>query len=397
MSRRARIAQIGRAAALAVWIIWAPSIAAHAAPERANPAAVESNLLHDLVVRARREHQLIALGAVVASSHGVLDQAVDGQRSRAGDDPAGITDPWHIGSNTKALSALLYGQLVQLGLARWGATIPELFPDFATELDPAWRIVTIEDLFAHRTGMMQMGGFWLNARRQDTRPVSEQRREAALTVLSRPPQKDPAQFDYNNLNYIVAGAAMEGILQAQEDLPDTWEAAMQALIFTPLADRDAAPGFGFGPPPEGLQGHRTHLGMFTGSVGRGKTADNPAVLGPAGTLHATLHAHATLAAEFLKSDSALVPPDLREKLFSPHPDRHGDYAMGWGVRSDPKYGKLFIHSGSNTAWYSRIIIAPDLDRVVIVNTNQFGAGARAAAQDVTLAVFNQVVDGASPE
>lgn len=369
-------------------------------PDSATPpvldAPVTASELQDYVSRAHADNDLIALGAVVASKDGILDIAVAGQRAKNDSDPALTTDAWHLGSNTKALTALLYARLVERGLAEWGATLPELFPDLADEMDPAWQEITIEDLFAHRSGLKQMGGFWLNARRNDDRSIPEQRAGTARAVLIEPPSKTPGEFDYNNLNYILAGAAMESILAAQAELPNSWEEAMQVVLFDQLSG-DLANGFGFGPPPDGLQGHLFVLGTFLNPVGRGKAADNPMVLGPAGTLHATMEAHAALALEFLKDDSAIVPLATREKLFLPHPDPAGDYAMGWGVYDDPTYGRLLLHSGSNTMWTSRIIIAPDLDRVVIVNTNQFSEAAQQAIRSVSVNVLDAAIEDQAPQ
>lgn len=392
---------------LAIACAPAPQQPADTPPEIAPPApaAPEVNGLRGWVQSARAEHKVIALGAVVASRDGILEVAVDGVRAHNTDDAVQVTDRWHLGSNTKALTALLYAQMVQQDLAAWDMPVSDLFPEFSDEIDPSWHDITIEDLFAHRSGLQQMGGGWLNARHRDERPIAEQRLEVARLVLSKPPSQDPHEFNYNNLNYIVAGAAIENIVRTQDDLPDTWpdtlpetwEAAMQVMLFDRLASETDRSGFGFGPPQEGLQGHRITLGTFTNAMGRGKNADNPMVLGPAGTLNATLQAHAQLALEFLKDDSALIPLSMREKLFTPHPDVDSDYAMGWGIYDDPKYGRLYLHSGSNTMWYSRIIIAPDLDRVIIVNANQFSDAAQAAVRDVTVAAFDEALLAAAPQ
>lgn len=376
-------------------VIASAAISVAQAQETPGQASADTGL-SKWVQTAREEQNLIAVGAIIASRDGIIDAAVDGVRSHGSEDEVQLGDPWHLGSNTKALTALLYAKLVERDLAHWQATLPELFPGFADEMDPAWKTITIEDLFAHRTGMKQMGGFWLNARRKDERSVSEQRTDAAYRVLRDPPSKDPAEFDYNNLNYIVAGAAIEDILRAQDDLPNTWESAMRLLLFSALETSVDASEIGFGPPQVGLQGHRVTFGVFTTAVGRGKNADNPAALGPAGTAHATLRAHALLASEFLKDSSTLVPVPMREKLFSPYPTEDATYAMGWGIYDDPKFGRLYLHSGSNTMWTSQIIIAPDLDRVVIVNVNQFTDSARAAIRSISTEALDAALSSDSP-
>lgn len=367
------------------------------APEGAQKDSVARSGLQGQVDQVRAEHNLIALGAVSASSDGILEIAVSGERARGSGDPVQVSDMWHLGSNTKALTALLYATVVERDLAKWQATLPELFPQLADEMDPAWQEITIEDLFAHRSGLQQLGGFWLNARRNDERPVTVQRADTVQTVLTKPPSGSPDEFDYNNLNYILAGAAIETILASENDLPNTWEEAMQVMVFDALEPQSLRTQFGYGPPPAGLQGHRGILGAFFNPVGRGKSADNPQAMGPAGTLHASLEAHAALALEFLKDDSEIVPVEMREKLFAPHPDENSGYAMGWGVHDDPKYGRLYLHNGSNTMWTSSIIIAPALDRVVIANTNQFSAAAREALQSICRQMLDDALSARDPQ
>ena len=37
-----------------------------------------------------------------------------------------VEDKWHLGSNTKAMTAALFGRLVDQGRARWGARVVDL-------------------------------------------------------------------------------------------------------------------------------------------------------------------------------------------------------------------------------------------------------------------------------
>lgn len=356
------------------------SVQSLADAQHAVPFASET--LQETVDAALSDHELIAIGAVTASSEGILDLAVAGDRWIGSDDPATTQDRWHLGSNTKALTALLYAKLVEREWAHWGATLPELFPQIADQIHPSWAEVTIEDLFAHRSGMRTLGTIWLISHRNDNRPITEQRLETATSVLQEGPSKSRDEFHYNNLNYIVAGAAIETILARNESGLVTWEDAMQAFVFDSLELPAHRAGFGFGPPQSGLQGHRMTFGLFPSPVGRGKSADNPVALGPAGTLHATLGAHADLAREFLNDESRLVSKSMRNKLFEPYPTEQSRYAMGWGVYDDPEFGEVYTHAGSNTSWYSLILIAPEIDRLAIVNVNQFGEPAQKAANQL---------------
>src|SRR5579875_3455190 len=91
-----------------------------------------------------------ALGYAVIDATGVTALEVAGRRRINAPDAVTRDDLWHIGSNTKAMTAALYAKLVEQGRAKWGAKLPALFPDLAVE--PAWTNTTIEDLLAHRAG-----------------------------------------------------------------------------------------------------------------------------------------------------------------------------------------------------------------------------------------------------
>ena len=256
------------------------------------------------------------------------------------------------------LTALLYGRLVEQGHAAWGATLPELLPDLAGEMDPAWQAATIEDLLSHRSGLPANPGLvWFLTSRSSEDPVETQRTRLARTFLSKPPETDPGSFTYSNLGYMIAGAAIDRIAQA------TGQENYEALFLDSLGP--AEEGWGFGPPPEGIQGHGKGLFGKLKAQGTGPGADNPPALAPAGTLHVPLAAHAGLLSSFL------TPDETEAKLLSPYPGAASDYALGWGVIPDGASGPAFGHSGSNTMWLSTVRLYPEAGIVVIVNTNSF--------------------------
>ncbi|MEM1037216.1 MAG: serine hydrolase domain-containing protein [Pseudomonadota bacterium] len=348
--------------------------------------------LQATVDEAREEHSIVGMGAIIMHADGTYTIAVSGERVRGSGDPVQPDDAWHIGSNTKSMTALLYARLVEDGLASWGATIPDLFPDFADEIDSAWSEITIEDLFAHRSGLAQLSGGWFRSIRRDTKPVQEQRLETTLDFLRKPPAKAAGEYEYNNLGYVIAGSAIEGILTKGMGESFVWENAMERYVFSQLSSDTAGMTWGFGPPQAGIQGHRGALGssLFLSPVGTGDSADNPSALGPAGTLHASLLAHARLSREYLLEDSTLIPIHVRQKLWAPYPaiSSDSDYAMGWGVRRSDTYGTYYSHSGSNTMWLSDVRILPEYDLVVIINSNQVSDKTFAAHQDVLVTVLD---------
>lgn len=78
-----------------------------------------------------QQHRLVALGAIISDSKYRNFLYISGNRTVEGDSPVHANDAWHIGSNTKALTALLFARLVDMGLADWETPIADYFPFIA--------------------------------------------------------------------------------------------------------------------------------------------------------------------------------------------------------------------------------------------------------------------------
>jgi D-alanyl-D-alanine carboxypeptidase len=359
-------------------------------------ADVQSDLQDD-VDRVRMTTGLVALGAVIATSDdGVVALAVSGERASGRKDPVQPGDAWHIGSNTKMLTALLYARLVEAGHAEWGATLPELFPDRAAKMDAGWRKVTIEDLLSHRSGAAPNASLiWMLASKMSKQGLSAQRASLAQSVLSQPPAGTPGEFEYSNLGYLLAGAAIERL---SADTPSLGRQSYEALLRKLVVNKGpagASIGFGFGPPPKGLEGHVPGFpGFGPRAAGRGVAADNPAALGPAGTAHYSLRGHALMLLSFLEGRRGL-PLSVRTRLLTPYPDTSSDYGFGWATTVHETAGRIHMHAGSNTMWLSQVVLVPEYGAVIIVNTNQFDPKAKTAVRELTEKLIQQVSGAAN--
>ncbi len=60
--------------------------------------------------------------------------------------PVTINDRFHLGSDTKAMTALLAAMLVEEGKLHWDTPVKEVFPELAEKMDPGLRGVTLEQL-----------------------------------------------------------------------------------------------------------------------------------------------------------------------------------------------------------------------------------------------------------
>jgi CubicO group peptidase (beta-lactamase class C family) len=317
----------------------------------ANPAPSDLPALLDAV---RLKHEVPALGVLVARN-GRIDRLVTlGTVSINSNEPVRPDDLWHLGSNTKALTATLAARMVEKKQLSWTTTLNDVAPELAKELGEGWASVSLIEWLSHRSGTDGENEplAWLGSMRQleaDASTTPQHRRQQALRIaLGTPGPTGPTGFTYTNVNYLAAGVILEAAGNA------SWEALLDREIFEPLGIVD----FAFGPPPR-------ILGTLEGKAIR---LDNPLTLGPAGTLCLTLedwlkfaNAHLGLYEGFLTEQSLAT--------LHTAPDDADPYALGWAAVSlagEP----VLTHDGSNTLNYARIVIAPQSKRVVLIVMNR---------------------------
>lgn len=309
------------------------------------------------------EHGPPAMTAGVVDSTGLVWSARRGVRRAGGSEAVGPDDRWHLGSNGKAMTAVLYARLVDQGRARWGATLPDLFPGLT--IDPALQAVTIDELLCHRSGLIDrdiMTREVLIAGHQDRRPTREQRVDLAASVLGKTPTGARGTFSYANANYVMAGGAIERLLD------EPWEDALQAEVFAPLGITTAGHGAPLGENP---WGHR-QMGETLGAVDPTRGADNPAAFGPAGRVHMTSADYARFLRVYLTRGEGFLQPATFDQLMTPLPGEGRPYAYGWGLSTDQAWarGPALGHEGSNTMWHAIARVAPARQVAVFAVSNE---------------------------
>lgn len=322
----------------------------------------------------------VGLAAGVVTREGLIWSAALGARRIGEPDPVTTRDRWHLGSNTKAMTAAVFARLVQQGRARWGMPLAEAFPGVV--IDAGWSGATLDDFMHHRAGLADasvMGREWLMTARADTRSLPEQRAAIVAKALGQPPQGTPGEFAYGNANYVVVGAAIERITNG------SWEDAMRTELFAPLGIESG----GFGPPLSGngstdnAWGHRGAGEQRMAMTPQSPGADNPLALGPAGTAHMTLDDYGRFLAAIMGARPEWLNAAALAQLTTP-PEGTPPYACGWGVRSQPwggvgGPGPVLGHDGSNTMWHCSVAVAPVRGLAIIATANDGMAG-RASCQ-----------------
>jgi CubicO group peptidase (beta-lactamase class C family) len=334
-------------------------------------------------------YQLPALAAAVVKDGKVVAVGAVGTRKTGAQIPVTVNDSFHLGSDTKAMTALLAAMLVEERQLRWDLTVAEAFPELAEKMDPGLRRVTLGQLLSHTSGIPsdnEAFGDLLEKTMVQDGNLDELRYWLVQQWITQPLASEPGtQFAYANMNYIIVGAMIERFGGK------TWEELITERVFTPLGLRSA----GLGP--------QTSLGKIDAPLGHvmidGKTkaflagpnGDNPLIIGPADNAHMSVLDFARWAGWNVgegKRGPKLVKPETLKKLHTPvisMPERkeaapgtpaRGKYALGWGeIAMDWAPEPLLYHGGSNQKNLAHIWLEPRRDLAMVLVTNISGSKA----------------------
>jgi len=351
------------------------------------PQARTPENLDALLDDVRTKTSVPGIAAAVIDRKGVL--AIGTSGTRRADEPAELTvdDLFHLGSDTKAMTALLVARMVEAGVLRWDMTMAEAFAGDAVH--EGFREVTLTQLMRHRSGVSTGLTDLAPGIMQRLEPLSVVERRQLLTAeaLALAPRTTPgSSFEYSNFGYVIVGAAIERAVGRP------WEDELRAQVFEPLSMKSC----GFGPTATGDARDQpwAHADMKDEFVP--VELDNPPFLGPAGTVHCSLADWGRFAAVFFDGAS-FVSADSIDRLTSPVPkaDGRGGYALGWAVPELEAFGiPVLTHDGSNTVNYASIVVMPSLGAAVLVAVN---AGGERAQQATVAAAFELAKQTRGPQ
>lgn len=338
------------------------------------------------------QYDLPAIAAAVVKDGKVVSAGAVGTRRMGEKIPVTINDRFHIGSDTKAMTALLAAMLVEEGKLRWDTTLAESFPELVGNMEQKLRRVNLEQLLSHTSGIPsdneEIVKVYLDAYSQEGN-LDELRYWIVQQWSKRPQKAEPGSgFAYSNLGYTIAGAMIE------RATGKTWEEVIIERIFAPLDLKTA----GIGPQSspgrvDAPLGHAVVNGKIKSFLA-GPNGDNPVILGPAGNVHLSVIDFARWAgwnAGEGKRGPLLVKPETMRKLHTPvisMPERkdaapgtprRGKYALGWGQMTvDWAPDPLLYHGGSNSMNLAHIWVDPKRDLAMVMVTNIGGVKADAA-------------------
>jgi len=321
----------------------------------------------------RAEFNVPAVGGALVTKTGVKLVDVAGIRKSGDATAAQVGDRWHLGSDTKAMTATLLGILAQKGTVPWDITVAQAFPEWSRTMNSMFQDTTFERLMAHRSGIVDVKQAEWDALADTSVSVKERRRKFAELITHRAHGIDPAfdipgsVFSYQNANFILAGAMLERCTGK------AWEDMMKTELFQPLGMTTA--GFGAPGTPNAVDqpwGHTDVSGQRVANQG-----DNTPGLGPAGTVHASLADWARFIRLHIDGSegSLTLTAATLTKLHTEYPPNFffpNRYGWGW-IFGDEGTGMLLGHDGSNGSWYCSCQVLVD-QGVGFIAVSNIGGG-----------------------
>lgn len=331
------------------------------------PTAAQQAL--DSLLRAQR---VPALAAAIIEP-GRIRYVLGGARRNDLPGPVQLSDYWHLGSNTKAITSFVAARLVERGKLRWDSRLLDVVPELRGHVRPEYADITLDALLLHRAGIRPYTtGREIKDLPPFTGPIMQQRWQFAQFVLQQSPVPPTAElFTYSNAGYALAALMLERAAHR------SWEVQV-ARTCRRLHLRER-PGFPNRPDAAQPWGH-----WQARPADSSLTALGPAlpyriqpVLAPSGDVAMPLLDYARFVQLHLLG---LLGQDnyLRASTYQKVHFGQPAYAYGWGVSQVAVTGApVSEHDGSAGTFFCHTIIYPSERVAFVVITN---AGGEAAEQ-----------------
>ncbi|MBA4853733.1 serine hydrolase [Emticicia sp. BO119] len=272
-----------------------------------------------------------------------------------------------IASCSKSFTSACLAILADEGKLDWNKPVKEYMPDFQLYDEYATRTLTARDLVSHRSGLPRHDYLWVSS------PLNRKEMFDRLRYL---PLNKPvyAQYQYNNLMYMVAGVLIERLSGK------TWEEFMKEKILDPIGMKTTVLTY-----PEMLKNTDYSL-SYSDEKNPEKEAgfdSNVDGIGPAGAVKANVTEMSNwLLLQLNKGktgDKVIVSEKNLNENHTPlavvqpaeakYPELgFGTYGMGWTINTYRGHLRR-QHGGSIEGYRSQMTVFPNDNLAVFITTN----------------------------
>lgn len=313
----------------------------------------------------RRAYQIPELCYAVVNMNETIEIAASGKHAIHLPDTASLTDRFHIGSNTKAMTAFMAARYVELGKLKWSTRFFELFPEWEKESKPVYSSITLQDLLSHRAGIPPLDGENEPALPQFNGSAQEKRWQFGRYVLTLDAVKvdSTMPFIYSNPGYTLASMMLEKVSKK------SWEGLVEK-IFNEDLKLNIQLSWPENQLTKGTWGHFYENGKLNPIA----STEGPMLeyTEPAGDLNIRLIDYIRFVQLNLQGLSG-KSNYLKARTYNFLHRGVSNYAMGWYNIYDGDH-EISSHAGTVLTYYSIVHIDRKSKLAYIIFTNSFSEG-----------------------
>ncbi len=174
----------------------------------------------------RKVSNIPELSYAVVTENSILEIQALGKHSVDLNDSATLNDRFHIGSNTKAMTAFVIAKYVEKGKLKWATKFFDIYPEWKNNSNSEYHNITLQDLLSHRARIQPFQG--------DNDPIipefkgtkQEKRKSFGKFVLTLNPVEIDTiyKFNYSNADYTLATLMLEKVTEK------SWEALVEKVF-----------------------------------------------------------------------------------------------------------------------------------------------------------------------
>lgn len=302
------------------------------------------------------------LSYAVVTDNAVLEIQALGKHSILLNDPATLNDRFHIGSNTKAMTAFVIAKYVEKGKLKWTTKFFDIYPEWKHNAKAAYLNITLQDLLSHRAKIQPFQGENDPLIPEFKGTNQEKRKSFGKFVLTLDPVETDAthKFVYSNADYTLATLMLEKVTKK------SWEQLVHKVF-----NKDLKLNVKFSWPENQIAketwGHSSENGKLIPIPSN--TTYRLDYTEPAGDINIKLKDYVKfvqLNLDGLKGHNNYLTAKTYQFLHK----GISDYSMGWyNIYENGK--ELSTHSGTAGTYYTLVHIDRINGKAYIIFTNAF--------------------------
>ena len=178
------------------------------------------------IYSTKKKYKIVGLTYAVFTSNKIIEIGALGKSRINNDSLVKTTDRFHIGSNTKAVTAFLAAKLVEQRKIKWDTKFFDLFPELKASSKSAYWNITLQDLLCHRAHIQPYRS--VNANNEvykiDGTSIEQKIKFASVVLKKEPSEPDTGQiYVYSNAGFSIAASMLEKVTKRSwEELVDEY-------------------------------------------------------------------------------------------------------------------------------------------------------------------------------